>query len=213
MTQGTGGTAVGEQMVFGPLTITFDARVLRPRTWTAAQSTWAAQLLEDAPAGPVLELCAGAGQIGLLAVHDGDRRLVCVDANPVASAYTLQNAAAAGLGDRVEVRNGDLAAMVPADERYALVLADPPWVPAADTGRFPEDPLLAIDGGADGTTVAVACVEVAAAHLLPGATLLLQLGNVEQVGAIAGSVAAAHGMTLDSTRVFEGGVVARFVRA
>jgi len=212
VTQGTGGTAVGEQVAFGPLTITFDARVLRPRPWTAAQSEWAAQLLEEAPAGPVLELCAGAGQIGLLAVHDGDRRLVCVDANPVASAYTLQNAAASGLGDRVEVRNGDLAAMVPEDERYALVVADPPWVPAADTSRFPEDPLLAIDGGADGTTVAVACVEVAARYLLPGASLLLQLGNVEQVDAIAGTVALAHGMTLDSTRVFERGVVARFVR-
>ncbi|MCR6033271.1 methyltransferase [Nocardioides sp. zg-579] len=206
------GTATGEQIAFGPLTITFDERVLRPRAWTAAQSEWAAQLLRDAPAGPVLELCAGAGQIGLLAVHDEDRQLVCVDANPVACAYTLQNAAAAGLGDRVEVRNGDLSAMVGDDERYALVVADPPWVPAADTGRFPEDPRLAIDGGTDGTVVAVACVEVAAGHLPPGGSLLLQLGNVEQVDTIAATAGAAHGMTLDSTRVFERGVVARFVR-
>lgn len=206
------GTAVGEQVAFGPLTITFDERVLRPRPWTVGQSEWAAELLTGAPAGPVLELCSGAGQIGLLAVHGSDRRLVCVDANPVACAYTLQNAAAAGLADRVEVRNGDLATMVPTDERYALVVADPPWVPAADTGRFPEDPLLAIDGGTDGLVVAIACVEVAAAHLLSGASLLIQLGNVEQVAALAGSVAAASGLTLDSTRVFERGVVARFVR-
>ncbi|MDN4160389.1 class I SAM-dependent methyltransferase [Nocardioides abyssi] len=206
------GTAVGEQVAFGPLTITFDERVLRPRPWTTAQSAWAAELLAGAPAGPVLELCSGAGQIGLLAVHDSDRWLVCVDANPVACAYTLQNAAAAGLGDRVEVRNGDLSAMVPADERYALVVADPPWVPASDTGRFPEDPLLAIDGGVDGLVVAVACVEVAAAHLLPGASLLIQLGNVEQVDALAGSVASTSGLSLDSTRLFERGVVARFVR-
>ncbi|MBI2244007.1 MAG: methyltransferase, partial [Nocardioides sp.] len=57
-----------ETMGFGPLRITFDGRVLRPRPWTAAQSEWAAEILADAPAGPVLELCAGAGQIGLLAV-------------------------------------------------------------------------------------------------------------------------------------------------
>ncbi|MEV7428425.1 MULTISPECIES: class I SAM-dependent methyltransferase [unclassified Nocardioides] len=207
------GTAVGEQMAFGPLTITFDEHVLRPRPWTVAQSEWAAELLPDAPPGPVLELCSGAGQIGLLAVRDSDRRLVCVDANQVACAYTLQNAAAAGLGDRVEVRNGDLATMVPADERYGLVVADPPWVPAADTSRFPEDPLLAIDGGVDGLVVAIACVEVAAAHLLPGASLLLQLGTLEQVEALADPVASAHGLRLESSRSFERGVVARFVRA
>lgn len=212
MTAPAAGSAVGEQMAFGELTITFDERVLRPRPWTAGQSAWGAELLADAPAGPVLELCSGAGQIGLLAVHGSERRLVCVDANPVACAFTLQNAAAAGLGDRVEVRNGDLATMVPAEEQYALVLADPPWVPAAETSQYPEDPLLAIDGGADGLVVAIACVQVAAAHLLPGASLLLQLGTDAQVDALAGSVAPAAGLTLHSTRPFERGVVARFVR-
>ena len=43
------------------------------------------------------------------------------------------------------------------DERFALVIADPPWVPRAETGRFPEDPLLAIDGGDDGLDLARAC--------------------------------------------------------
>ena len=58
-------------MTFGDLEIAYDDRVLTPRPWTALQSEWAAELLESAPAGPVLELCAGAGQIGLLAVRLG----------------------------------------------------------------------------------------------------------------------------------------------
>ncbi|MCW2819064.1 MAG: methyltransferase small, partial [Marmoricola sp.] len=97
---------------FGGLTIRSDERLLEPRDWTTMQSRWAADLLVDLPEGPVLEVCSGAGQIGLLAVVDSQRRLVCVDVEPVASAYTLENAAAAGLADRVETRTGPMQDVV-----------------------------------------------------------------------------------------------------
>ena len=170
-----------ETMGFGPLRITFDGRVLRPRPWTAAQSEWAAEILADAPAGPVLELCAGAGQIGLLAVAGTDRGLVCVDVNPVACEYARANARTAGLADRVEVREGPMDEVLDDSERFALVIADPPWVRRAEIDRFPEDPVLAIDGGADGMALARLCIDTARPHLLRGAVVLLQLGTVEQV--------------------------------
>jgi release factor glutamine methyltransferase len=187
-----GGTTTGMSIIsakpegidFGRLTIAFDERVLRPRPWTAAQSAWAAEVLAEAPAGPVLELCSGAGQIGLLAVADNDRRLVCVDLDPVACDYARRNAAAAGMADRVEVRQGAIDEMVRDSERFAVVVADPPWVRRADTGRYPEDPLLAIDGGDDGMDVAWTCIDTARLHLSPGGTLLLQIGTIEQVDAV-----------------------------
>ena len=58
-----------DQVAFGMLTISFDDRVLRPREWTAAQSEWAAEIARTAPDGTMLELCAGAGHIGLLAAR------------------------------------------------------------------------------------------------------------------------------------------------
>ncbi|HYF71864.1 MAG TPA: class I SAM-dependent methyltransferase [Nocardioides sp.] len=170
-----------ETVGFGPLRITFDGRVLRPRPWTAAQSEWAAEILADAPAGPVLELCAGAGQIGLLAVAASARRLVCVDLNPVACDYARRNAAEAGLADRVEVREGSMDEVLRDSERFAVVIADPPWVRRTEVGDFPEDPVLAIDGGPDGMEVAWLCVDTARGHLMRGGSLLLQLGTVEQV--------------------------------
>lgn len=170
-----------ETVGFGPLRITFDGRVLRPRPWTAAQSEWAAEILADAPAGPVLELCAGAGQIGLLAIAASPRRLVCVDLNPVACDYARDNAAAAGLADRVEVREGSMDEVLRDSERFALVIADPPWVRRAEISTFPEDPVLAIDGGPDGMDVAWLCVDTARGHLMRGGSVLLQLGTVEQV--------------------------------
>jgi HemK-like putative methylase len=173
-----------ESIDFGGLRIAFDDRVLRPRTWTENQSRWAAELLPDLPEGDVLELCSGAGQIGLLAVADSERRLVCVDLNPAACELTLANALAAGLQDRVEMRQGRIREVLEPDERFSLVIADPPWVRRAETQRFPEDPLLAIDGGDDGLAVVRECLTAIAAHLADGGVALLQLGPGDQTAAV-----------------------------
>lgn len=190
---------------FGLLRIRFDHRVLRPRPWTTAQSEWAAELAATAPPGPVLELCAGAGQIGLLAVLGTARPLVCVDVDPVACSFARCNAEAAGLVDRVEVREGHMDEVVRDDERFALVVADPPWVRRAEVGRYPEDPLRAIDGGDDGLDLARTCVAVARRHLLPGGSALLQLGTVDQVGLLE-SVDTAE---VVEVRRYDRGVVVR----
>lgn len=173
-----------ETMGFGPLRITFDGRVLRPRSWTAAQSEWAAEILREAPAGAVLELCAGAGQIGLLAVLGSERRLVCVDLNPAACEFARHNAEAAGMAHRVEVREGAMDEVLRDSERFAVIVADPPWVRRDDVETYPEDPVLAIDGGVDGMEVAWLCVDLARTHLAATGTMLLQLGTVQQVDAL-----------------------------
>ncbi|KQT89436.1 methyltransferase [Marmoricola sp. Leaf446] len=173
-----------DRLAYGELEISFDDRVLRPRPWTAAQSRWAADLLRTAPPGPVLELCSGAGHIGLLAVHGSRRHLVCVDANPAATELTAANARAAGMADRVETREGWIRDVLRAGETFPLVVADPPWVPAAETGRFPEDPLLAIDGGEDGLVVVREVLQALRQHLAPGGVALLQLGTAAQAEAV-----------------------------
>jgi release factor glutamine methyltransferase len=202
-----------EHLAFGPLTIAFDERVLRPREWTAAQSARAAELMATAPPGPVLELCSGAGHIGLLAVLVSSRPLVCVDASAVACDYARANAVAAGIADRVEVREGRLETAVRDDELFPVVIADPPWVPAADTGRFPEDPLTAIDGGADGLDVARACLAVVDRHLAPGGSAVLQVGTTAQVDVLASEPSFAEGrLAVVEVRQEERGVLVRIDR-
>jgi methylase of polypeptide subunit release factors len=190
-------TATAEQpqplvATLGGLDFSYDHRVLRPRPWTEAQSAWAAELLESTPPGPVLELCTGAGHIGLLAIVGNDRRLVAVDADAVACDYARRNAAAAGLDDRVEVRNATLETALGADETFPVVIADPPWVPTARTTDHPEDPVFAIDGGDDGLSVARRCLEVADRHLIPAGAMLLQLGNVSQVSDLEDCLVVEH---------------------
>ena len=172
-------------MVFGHLSIAYDDRVLRPRPWTVAQSRWAAELLRSVQ-GPatVLELCAGAGHIGLLTLAMADGlavRLVTVDVNPAGCEYTRRNAEAAGLADRLDVRLGRVDAVLAPEERFDLVIADPPWVLQSETGQYPDDPLIAIDGGTDGLDVVRDCLRVSELHLVPGGSVVMQLGSVDQV--------------------------------
>lgn len=196
---------------FGPLAIDYDDRVLRPREWTTRQAVWAANLLADAPDGPVLELCSGAGQIGLLTARLSHRPLVCVDVDPLACDYARANAVAAGLGDRVEVRAAELEAGPAPDERFPLVLADPPWVPRAETGRYPEDPLRAIDGGPDGMDLAWRFLAVAARHVHPDGHVLLQLGTAAQTEH-PGDAPVGGALRVAGSQVYEGqGVLVHLV--
>ncbi|WP_203454282.1 methyltransferase [Jiangella aurantiaca] len=183
---------------FGRLRIDYDHRVLRPRPWTTAQSVWAAELLHDAPPGPVLELCAGAGHIGLLALAlAGSRRdLVLVDRDAVACAFARVNASRELPAGVVDVRRSRLETALAPGERFAVILADPPWVPTAAVGRFPRDPVTAIDGGPDGLTVAWVCLDVIAGHLLPGGSAVVQLGTAGQVDRVAERLAGDPAATL-----------------
>jgi methylase of polypeptide subunit release factors len=199
-------------VLFGPLRIAYDESVLEPRAWTQWQSLWAAELADTAPAGRILELCSGAGQIGLLAIANADRDLVAVDLSETACRFAGYNAGVAGLADRVEIRNLPLETCSTPDEVFPIIIADPPWVPADQTGRFPEDPLSAIDGGSDGLDVARACLVVIGAHLHARGVALLQVGSVAQVDTLRTTMAPA--LEVKAIREEPGrGAVALIVRA
>ena len=199
-----------ESIDFGGLRIAFDSRVLRPREWTVAQSRWAAQMIEDAPPGPVLELCAGAGQIGLLAVTLAPRDLVSVDADPTACAFLRRNATAAGI--RVDVREGPMEQVLAPEESFAVVIADPPWVTSEDTDQFPEDPVDAIDGGHDGLDLVRECLRMVDQHLMPGGSVVLQMGSACDADEVADELAAYDGLRLGEVREFPDGALVRIDR-
>lgn len=194
------------ETVVGGLGFAWDRRVLEPRPWTAEQSAWLADLAPAAPAGAALELCCGAGHLGLLLTHLTGRRLVQVDVDPVAGELARANAAALGL--TTEVRTAPMDEALAPGERFALVLADPPWVERARTTDFPDDPVTAIDGGEDGTVLARRCLQVADRHLLDGGHLVLQVGDRGQVDRIAADLGAlAPRLRLVESRIRDRGAL------
>ena len=196
-----------QSIVFGHLPIDFDERVLRPRPWTVAQSRWAAELMHDRPGSRrVLELCAGAGHIGLLALalaRSPEHHLVAVDLNPAACSFVRRNAETNGMGAQVEVREGPLEDVLAPDERFDVVIADPPWVPHAETARFPDDPLIAIDGGTDGLEVVRLCTRACERHLATGGSAVLQLGTEDQANSVRDALAStASSLRMHGLRTF-----------
>ena len=198
--------------VFGHLEIEYDDDVLEPRPWTEHQSRWAAALLGGLPAGDVLELCAGVGHIGLLAVSGSSRHLVQVDAGARQCELAEINAARAG-NRSVEVRHCDLEAAIEPKERFALVIADPPWVVSARTDDHPDDPLSAIDGGRDGLDLVRSCLDVIGRHLAPAGAAVLQVGP-EQSEPVARYVSDwPHlGLRVVESRSYEDGALVHLAR-
>ncbi|WP_188113536.1 methyltransferase domain-containing protein [Nocardioides humilatus] len=185
--------ATTEVALFGGIEVTWDPRVLRPRPWTTAQSHWVAALSPACPDGPILELCCGAGQIGVLAASLTGRTLVQVDRHPVAATYARRNAGAAGV--LADVREAWMQEALMEDEQFALVILDPPWVHSARVDDFPDDPADAIDGGVNGTAQLVLGLGIALRHLLPGGHVIAQVGDHEQVDVLRAVIegqAGAH---------------------
>ena len=173
---------------FGPITLRSDECVLEPRAWTLLQSEWAAELAPSCAPGPILELCAGAGQIGLAAAKLSGRALVQVDDDAHACDWARRNAAANDINS--EVWNTDLGRtqQVLGDRRFALVIADPPYLTSASVDSFPADPVHAIDGGPDGLAVVRLALAAAHRHAVHSAPVLLQLRGAAQVGQLAAAL-------------------------
>jgi methylase of polypeptide subunit release factors len=172
---------------FGPVTVAFDASVLRPRQWTFAQAEWAAELVAAGEA--LLEVGCGAGHIGLAAAVMSGSRLVQVDRDPAACRWAGVNAAASGSGGRVEQRCGTAAEVLAEGEVFDVVIADPPYVPSDEVDLYPEDPPGAIDGGPDGLGIIRSVVGDIAGHVAPRGSVLLQVRGAGQVDEVAGWLA------------------------
>ncbi|HEY3671944.1 MAG TPA: methyltransferase domain-containing protein [Acidimicrobiia bacterium] len=175
---------------FGPLDVEFGEGVLTPRPWTLVQSARAAQRLAHVPGGPVLELHCGAGHIGQATAAWSRRHLVQLDDNPTCCEWAARNAHRNGVP--ASIICGDVDAVPVASARCALVLADPPYVPARETPLYPDDPRHAIDGGEDGLDGVRACLPTAERVLRPGGVLVLQVRGPRQAKLVDALTRADH---------------------
>lgn len=181
----------------------YDASVLEPRPWTTLQAEWAVELgsAVDPARALAVELCCGVGHIGQAAIAAlADWQLVQVDIDPHACELARANAAANGLADRVEVRAGDIATALRPGESFAVVLADPPYLPTDEVEAWPADPVAAVDGGADGLRLLERCLDTAARHVAPDGAVLMQVRGARQAVALRPT---AHELGLEAGEVRE----------
>lgn len=188
-------------VMFGGLRVPTSATVIAPRPWTVQQSLWAEELAPHCAPGPILELFAGSGHIGLEASRRTRRSAVLVDQSTNACHLATETARINGLD--AYVLNAAVSSEVCESTRPGLILADPPYVPESEVGQFPSDPVLAIDGGPDGLTAVRALLADVRQILGPHVPLLLQLRGAAQADDIDRWLEArALGMRVERVRCF-----------
>jgi release factor glutamine methyltransferase len=130
----------------------------------------------------VVDLCTGSAAVAASVAHERPQaRVYATEIVPETGEVARDNAQRAGVADRVEVLTGDLFAPLPRDleGRIDVVVSNPPYVPTADLADLPaevaaHEPMIALDGGADGLDVVRRIAEQARAWLRPGGLLALE---------------------------------------
>ncbi len=158
------------------LSVTPDVLVPRPETELLVERALAL-MPGDEPCS-VLDLGTGSGAIALaIASERPQAKLTAVDISSAALAVAAHNARTLGL-TRIDWRLGSWFDAL-ADERFDVIVANPPYVAAADPAleRLAAEPALALTPGPTGLEALGVIARGAAQHLHPGGWVLLEHGS------------------------------------
>jgi ribosomal protein L3 glutamine methyltransferase len=163
-----------------------DERVIVPRSFIGELLMTAFaepnELIGDpAAVSRVLDLCAGGGSLAILAALVFPNAAIdAAELSPDALAVARKNVEEHGLSERISLKQGDLFAPL-GDERYDLVLTNPPYVDDAALAAFPPEyaaePRLAHAGGKDGLAIVRRILDEAADHLTADGRLVCEIGS------------------------------------
>lgn len=171
--------------------VTPDTLIPRPESELVVELA-AAHIDKDGAHPRILDLGTGTGCLLLSVLHERPNATgIGVDVSPAALAVACRNAARLGLKSRADFVQGDWAAAV--SGRFDVVLANPPYVTAADYAVLaPEilghEPSLALLGGTDGLDAYRRIAPDVARLLAPGGAAILECGE-GQAGAVANLLA------------------------
>jgi len=167
--------AVG-RVGFRTLDLAIDRRALIPRPETEGL------VLARCVIGRVADIGTGSGCIALaLAVEGQFDKIVAVEHSPAAAALARENVKRIGPETPVEIREGDLLApLLTNGERFRAIVANPPYLSAADHADLDRsvadfEPREALVSGIDGLEVTRRLFAGAAALLEPDGRLAIEI--------------------------------------
>jgi release factor glutamine methyltransferase len=144
---------IGRREFWGlPFEVTGD--VLDPRADTEILVGAVLDCVSRDFSGTILDLGTGSGCIPVALLSElANARAIAVDIDEDALACARRNAETNNVADRLALRTGDWLSGI--DGRVDIVTSNPPYIRSADIAGLEvevrdHDPLLALDGGADG---------------------------------------------------------------
>lgn len=159
-----------------------DCNVLSPRPDTEILVEAAVRLGQQHKLKRVLDLGTGSGCILLSVVADLlNAKGVGVDISDKALAVAQTNAEMLGLVSRVEFVRGSWFDDLSLGDKFDLIVSNPPYIKSADIATLDTevkdyDPMLALDGGADGYRDYKKLAERIPNWLKDGGYVLLEVG-------------------------------------
>ena len=152
----------------------------------------------------ILDLCTGSGCIllSLLSYSNGTTG-VGTDLSGKALSIAERNAERLGLLERTAWRQGDLFEAVSGDEKFDLIVSNPPYIKsevipslAAEVSVY--EPRLALDGGEDGLYFYRKIIPGSVSRLVTGGMLFLEIGSgqAEEVSALRRDAGFYEGRTI-----------------
>lgn len=199
---------VGE-VEFAGLRLRSDRRALVPRPETEYLTEILLSRLPETLPLRVADLGTGTGAIALaLAAARPAWVITASDLSADALALARENAAAAGLAERVNFVAGSWFEALPGGERFDLIVSNPPYLAAREVAAAaPEvrehDPRMALVSDEDGRADLRRLITGAAARLHPGGLLALETGP-DQHAALTEVARAAGWSDVESLRDLAG---------
>jgi release factor glutamine methyltransferase len=186
---------------FRDLDLAVDRRVLIPRPETEGLVEAVLEALVAArprwPHPRVLDLGTGSGAIALAIAHEHPEAIVtATDVSEDALALARSNAAACGLGARVSFVGGEWFGAVASDDRFEVIVSNPPYIAEAEAEGLPADvrewePHLALFSGGNGLEALREIIDDAPRHLVADGLLALELSET-RARDVAGWLEGAH---------------------
>ncbi len=208
--QGEPVTRITGRRDFWTLDLRVTPDVLDPRADTEVIIETALELLgtRRTQALRILDLGTGTGALLLALLSECPHATgVGIDLSPAACAVAQDNAQRNGLAARASFQQGHWADAL--NETFDLVVSNPPYIESAtiaalDAEVREHDPMLALDGGADGLSAYRAIIHDLPRLLSPNGLCVLELG-IGQAGAVT-ALAEGVGLTQKALRRDLGGV-------
>ncbi len=182
---------------FWSLPLQVDKRVLIPRPDTETLVQVVLDSVKDRLATiRIADIATGSGAVAIaLASELANAEVVATDVSQSALVLAQENAQIHGVTDRVQFYCGDLCDAIPGDDRFDMVVSNPPYVTTAEiadlSAEVRTEPKLALDGGEDGLDLVRRLIKQVGAWIHPGGFLALEHGYNQ--GASVRELIAAEG--------------------
>ena len=161
--------------------VTPDVMVPTPETEVLCEAALGFLRKKNCVSPHILDIGVGSGVISVTMANEFPScEILALDISPGAIAVAARNAQTLGGHERITFRESDFLAAVKQNERFDLILSNPPYISEAEYVALPPevlaDPKIALTSGDEGLDAIKIILRDAPRFLAPGGRIMFEIG-------------------------------------